>query len=51
VHRKRACIAFTENATKGPEYHQNGVFLWVIDPNGNKVELWEPKNWDDKHKK
>ncbi len=36
---------------KGPEYHENGVFLWVIDPDGNKVELWEPKLWDDKNKK
>lgn len=36
---------------KGPEYHENGVFLWVIDPDGNKVELWEPKLWDDKNKR
>jgi predicted enzyme related to lactoylglutathione lyase len=36
---------------QGPEYHENGSFLWVIDPDGNKVELWEPKNWDDKNKK
>jgi predicted enzyme related to lactoylglutathione lyase len=36
---------------KGPEYHENGSFLWVIDPDGNKVELWEPKNWDEKNKK
>lgn len=36
---------------KGPEYHENGAFLWVIDPDGNKVELWEPKNWDDKNKR
>lgn len=36
---------------KGPEYHENGVFLWVIDPDGNKVELWEPKNWDEKNKR
>ena len=36
---------------KGPEYHENGAFLWVIDPDGNKVELWEPKLWDDKNKK
>ncbi len=28
---------------KGPEYHENGVFAWVMDPDGNKVELWEPK--------
>lgn len=36
---------------KGPEYHENGAFLWVIDPDGNKVELWEPKAWDAKNKK
>jgi predicted enzyme related to lactoylglutathione lyase len=36
---------------QGPEYHENGVFMWVIDPDGNKVELWEPKLWDDKNKK
>jgi predicted enzyme related to lactoylglutathione lyase len=36
---------------KGPEYHENGVFAWVMDPDGNKVELWEPKIWDDKNKR
>ena len=36
---------------KGPEYHENGSFLWVLDPDGNKVELWEPKNWDEKNKR
>ena len=36
---------------QGPEYHENGVFAWVMDPEGNKVELWEPKLWDDKNKK
>lgn len=35
---------------KGPESHENGKFLWVIDPDGNKVELWEPKIWDEKNK-
>jgi len=32
-------------------YHENGAFLWIIDPDGNKIELWEPKVWDDKNKK
>ena len=32
---------------KGPETHENGVFAWVVDPDGNKVELWEPKLWKD----
>src|SRR5579864_1221544 len=36
---------------KGPEYHENGVFAWVMDPEGNKVELWEPKIFDEKNKR
>jgi predicted enzyme related to lactoylglutathione lyase len=35
---------------KGPELHENGKFAWVMDPDGNKVELWEPKIWDEKNK-
>jgi predicted enzyme related to lactoylglutathione lyase len=35
---------------KGPEREENGVFAWVLDPDGNKVELWEPKRWDPKNK-
>jgi predicted enzyme related to lactoylglutathione lyase len=35
---------------KGPESHENGKFAWIMDPDGNKVELWEPKLWDDKNK-
>ena len=35
---------------QGPESHENGKFAWIIDPDGNKVELWEPKNWDEKNK-
>lgn len=27
---------------KGPESHENGRFAWVMDPEGNRVELWEP---------
>lgn len=26
----------------GPESHENGKFAWIMDPDGNKVELWEP---------
>ena len=26
----------------GPESHENGKFAWIIDPDGNKVELWQP---------
>ena len=36
---------------QGPEYHENGVFAWLLDPEGNKVELWEPKSWDEKNKR
>lgn len=34
----------------GPELHENGKFAWIMDPDGNKVELWEPMLWDDKNK-
>ena len=34
----------------GPESHENGKFAWIMDPDGNKVELWEPKVWDEKNK-
>jgi len=36
---------------KGPESHENGKFAWIMDPDGNKVELWEPMIWDEKNKK
>jgi len=35
---------------QGPESHENGKFAWIMDPDGNKVELWEPKIWDEKNK-
>ncbi len=25
------------------EDHEYGRFAWVVDPEGNKIELWEPK--------
>ena len=28
---------------KGPDVDENGKFAWVMDPDGNKVELWQPK--------
>ena len=34
----------------GPDSAENGKFAWIMDPDGNKVELWEPKMWDDKNK-
>lgn len=27
---------------KGPETHENGSFAWILDPDGNKLELWQP---------
>ena len=36
--------------SKGPESHENGKFAWVLDPDGNKVELWEPMAWDEQNK-
>ncbi len=35
----------------GPQHHENGVFAWIVDPEGNKIELWEPMIWDDKNKR
>ena len=35
----------------GPESHENGKFAWIMDPDGNKVELWEPLLWDEKNKR
>ena len=34
----------------GPESHENGKFAWIMDPDGNKVELWEPMAWDENNK-
>ena len=34
----------------GPESHENGKFAWIMDPEGNKVELWEPMIWNEKNK-
>ena len=34
----------------GPESHENGKFAWIMDPEGNKIELWEPMAWDEKNK-
>ena len=35
---------------KGPESHENGKFAWIMDPDGNKLELWEPIILDEKNK-
>lgn len=34
----------------GPESHENGKLAWIMDPERNKVELWEPMLWDEKNK-
>ncbi len=34
----------------GPDKAENGKFAWVMDPDGNKVELWEPMLWDEGNK-
>jgi len=35
---------------KGPETEENGTFAWIMDPDGNKVELWQPMVKDAKNK-
>lgn len=36
---------------QGPDSEPNGKFAWIMDPDGNKVELWEPMAWDDANKR
>ena len=36
---------------KGPDSEENGTFAWILDPDGNKVELWEPMAWKEPNKK
>ena len=33
----------------GPESAENGKFAWIMDPDKNKVELWEPMIMDEKN--
>lgn len=35
---------------QGPESHENGKFAWIMDPDENKIELWEPMAWDERNK-
>lgn len=30
----------------GPETFENGKFAWIVDPDGRKIELWEPLDPD-----
>jgi predicted enzyme related to lactoylglutathione lyase len=32
----------------GPQSDENGKFAWIMDPDRNKVELWEPTSSDEK---
>ena len=43
---KQNCVEIVS----GPESAENGKFAWIMDPDGNKVELWEPMLWDEKNK-
>lgn len=33
-----------------PKSYENGKFMHALDPEGNKVQLWEPRIWDEKNK-
>lgn len=33
------------NLLGDPEVHEHGIFAWIMDPDGNKLELWQP-NYD-----
>ena len=33
------------------ETYPYGKFVHILDPENNKIELWEPKVWDEKNKK
>jgi len=38
------------DVVQGPESHENGKFAWIMDPDANKIELWEPMAWSDANK-
>lgn len=31
----------------GPDTAENGKFAWILDPDGNKLELWQPWKWEE----
>ena len=35
---------------QGPDSDDNGKFAWIMDPDGNKVELWQPLAADESSK-
>jgi len=36
---------------KGPDVDANGKFAWIMDPDGNKVELWQAMKEEESDKK
>ena len=36
---------------KGPQSDETGKFAWIMDPDGNKVELWEPMSSAEESKR
>jgi predicted enzyme related to lactoylglutathione lyase len=36
---------------QGPESHENGKFAWIMDPDENNIELWEPMVSDENSKR
>lgn len=34
---------------QGPKSHETGRFLWILNPEGNKVELWESAAVPEEH--
>ncbi len=44
VHDMEATLAHLRSLgieTKGPETHEQGIFAWISDPDGNAIEIWE----------
>ena len=47
------CKALQRNGVevlKGPDSDENGTFAWILDPDRNKVELWEPMPRDENNR-
>ncbi len=34
-------LKYKNQAFRGPETHDQGLFAWVKDPDGNEVEIWQ----------
>jgi predicted enzyme related to lactoylglutathione lyase len=35
--------AFGTEVEVDPEEYPNGLFAWTEDPEGNRIQLWQPK--------